>query len=136
MVKPLNILSTFSGSSTDRYVLDCLGIDVNYFSSEIDKFAIQCATKNYPDMTTLGDICKLSYKEGFLYSEKGTFEIGEVDLLVGGSPCQSFSIAGDGTGFDGKSGLFWEFVRLLEETKPKYFFLENVVMKKRVARCY
>ena len=54
----------------------------------------------------------------------------KIDLLIGGSPCQSFSKVGDGSGFDGKSKLFWEFVRLLKETKPKYFLLENVRMKK------
>lgn len=60
----------------------------------------------------------------------GSFNIGHVDLVIGGSPCQSFSVAGDGTGFDGKSGLYWEFVRILEEVKPTHFLLENVVMKK------
>jgi len=51
-------------------------------------------------------------------------------MLIGGSPCQSFSRSGDNTGFDGKSGLFWEYVRILNEVKPTYFLLENVVMKK------
>jgi site-specific DNA-cytosine methylase len=51
--------------------------------------------------------------------------------LIGGSPCQSFSpTISSNTGFDGKSKLFFEYVRLLKELKPKYFFLENVVMKK------
>jgi len=54
----------------------------------------------------------------------------KIDLLIGGSPCQSFSVAGDGTGFDGSSALFFEYVRLLKELKPKYFLLENVRMKK------
>jgi len=55
---------------------------------------------------------------------------GEVNIIFGGSPCQSFSSAGNRTGFDGKSGLFWEYVRILNEVKPKYFLLENVKMKK------
>ena len=55
----------------------------------------------------------------------------KIDLLIGGSPCQSFSNAGNGKGFNGKSGLFWEFVRVLKETNPTYFLLENVMMKKQ-----
>jgi DNA (cytosine-5)-methyltransferase 3A len=54
----------------------------------------------------------------------------KIDLVIGGSPCQSFSRSGDNSGFDGKSGLFWEYIRVLNEIKPKYFLLENVVMKK------
>lgn len=60
----------------------------------------------------------------------GQYDIGPVDLVIGGSPCQSFSTAGDGTGFEGKSGLYWEFDRILKEVQPTYFLLENVVMKK------
>jgi DNA (cytosine-5)-methyltransferase 3A len=59
-----------------------------------------------------------------------TSTLPKIDLVFGGSPCQSFSRSGDGSGFDGKSGLFWEFIRILNEVKPKYFLLENVEMKK------
>jgi DNA (cytosine-5)-methyltransferase 3A len=69
----------------------------------------------------LGDVTKV----------KGS-DLPKIDLLIGGSPCQSFSNAGgEGNGFDGKSGLFWEYVRILKEVEPKYFLLENVIMKKK-----
>lgn len=116
----MNVLSLFDGMSCGQIALDKLGIKVdNYFASEIDKYAIQVAQKNYPNTKQVGDIIEL----------KGD-SLPKIDLLYGGSPCQSFSRAGDGSGFDGKSKLFWEFVRVLKETKPKYFLLENVVMKK------
>jgi DNA (cytosine-5)-methyltransferase 3A len=54
----------------------------------------------------------------------------KVDIIIGGSPCQSFSIAGKQEGFEGKSGLFWEYIRLYKLFKPTYFLLENVTMKK------
>jgi DNA (cytosine-5)-methyltransferase 3A len=92
----------------------------NYFASEIDKHAIKVTQANYPDTIQLGDVTKV----------KGA-ELPKIDLLIGGSPCQGFSFAGKQLNFDDpRSKLFFEFVRLLEETKPKYFLLENVVMKK------
>jgi len=92
---------------------------MRYYASEIEKSAIKIAMKNHPDTIQIGDITKVN---GNNYED--------VDLLIGGSPCQSFSNAGSRTGFDGKSGLFWQFVRVLKEVKPKYFLLENVKMKK------
>lgn len=70
-------------------------------------------------------------KEGFIkYKDK-------IDILIGGSPCQGFSFAGKMLNFnDPRSKLFFEFVRALRETEPKYFLLENVVMKKRISRYY
>ena len=116
----INVLSLFDGMSCGQIALDKLGIKVNnYFASEIDKYAIQVTKHNYPNTKQIGDVTKV----------KGA-DLPRIDLLIGGSPCQSFSNAGDGKGFNGKSGLFWEFVRLLKETKPKYFLLENVLMKK------
>jgi len=115
-----NVLSLFDGMSCGQLALDTLGIKVNnYFASEIDQHAMQIAKKNYPNTKHLGSVVDV----------KGS-DLPRIDLLIGGSPCQSFSNAGDGSGLDGKSKLFWEFVRVLKETKPTYFLLENVKMKK------
>jgi len=116
----MNVLSLFDGMSCGQIALDKLGIKVdNYFASEIDKHAIKVTQSNYPDTKQIGSILEV----------KGV-DLPKIDLLYGGSPCQSFSVAGDGSGFDGKSKLFLEFVRVLKETKPTYFLLENVKMKK------
>ena len=116
----MNVLSLFDGMSCGQIALDRLGIKVdNYFASEIDKHAIKITQKNYPNTIQIGSVTEV----------KGA-DLPKIDLLYGGSPCQSFSRSGDGSGFDGKSKLFWEFVRVLKETNPKYFLLENVVMKK------
>jgi DNA-cytosine methyltransferase len=115
-----NVLSLFDGMSCGQLALDTLGIKVNnYFASEIDPYAIKIAKKNYPNTKHIGSVVDV----------KGT-DLPKIDLLIGGSPCQSFSNAGDRTGMDGKSKLFWEFVRVLKETNPTYFLLENVRMKK------
>jgi len=119
-VRPLTVLGLFDGMSCGQIALDRLSIPVStYYASEIDKYAVSITQKNFPDTVQLGDITSLE-----------TTELPQIDLLMGGSPCQSFSNMGDGTGFDGKSKLFWEFVRILKETKPKYFLFENVVMRK------
>lgn len=119
--KGINVLSLFDGMSCGRIALERAGIKVNnYYASEIDKHAIKVTQHNYPDNIQLGSVTGI----------KGT-DLPHIDLLIGGSPCQSFSNAGSGTGFDGKSGLFYEYVRLLKECKPKYFLLENVKMKKQ-----
>ena len=116
----MNVLSLFDGMSCGMIALDRIGLHVeNYFASEIDEPAIKVSKHNWKDVQHVGDVTKLQAKD-----------LPKIDLLIGGSPCQSFSIAGDGSGFDGKSGLFFEYVRLLEETKPTYFMLENVLMKK------
>jgi site-specific DNA-cytosine methylase len=117
----MNILSCFDGMSCGRIALEKLGIQVdNYYASEIDKHAIQVTKKNYPDTIHVGDVTKV----------KGSDIPVEIDLLIGGSPCQGFSFAGKNLNFDDpRSKLFFEFVRLLKELKPKYFLLENVRMK-------
>lgn len=116
----LNVLSLFDGMSCGQIALDRLGIKVNnYFASEIDKHAIKETMLNFPNTQQIGDVLDI----------KGE-DYPNIDLLIGGSPCQSFSVAGNGSGFDGKSKLFFEFVRILKEVKPKYFLLENVKMRK------
>lgn len=117
----INVLSLFDGMSCGQIALDKLGIKVNnYFASEIDKYAIKVTQTNYPNTIQIGDVTKV----------KGS-DLPKIDLCIGGSPCQGFSFAGKQLNFDDpRSKLFFEFVRLLEETKPKYFLLENVLMKK------
>lgn len=127
----MKILSLFDGISCARLALEKARINVTeYYAAEIDKFAIKCTTENWQDTIQIGSVTDITFKDGKLITATGTYDVGYFDLVVGGSPCQSFSNAGDGTGFDGASGLFYEFVRILREVKPKYFLLENVVMKK------
>mgnify|MGYP003115530517 FL=1 len=117
----MNVLSLFDGMSCGRLALDRLGIKVDkYYASEIDKYAIQVASANYPDTIQIGDVCDV----------KGE-DYPNIDLILGGSPCQGFSFAGHQLAFDDpRSALFFEFVRVLKEVNPKYFLLENVKMKK------
>ena len=117
----MKILSLFDGISCGRIALERAGISVEeYYASEIKEDAIKVSKDNYKDIIHLGDVTKIT---------KDSVG-GGIDLLIGGSPCQSFSNAGNREGFNGKSGLFYEYVRLLKELKPKYFLLENVKMKK------
>jgi DNA (cytosine-5)-methyltransferase 3A len=97
------------------------GIAVDkYYASEIDKYAIKITQKNFPDTIQLGDVKDIKGKD-----------LPEIDLVVAGSPCQGFSFAGKQLAFDDpRSALFFEFIRILREVKPKYFLLENVRMKK------
>lgn len=114
----MRVLSLFDGISCARVALDRAGIPVEvYYASEIDKYAIQIAQKNYPDTIQLGDIVNITKEM-----------VKDIDLIIGGSPCQDLSIAKKGReGLQGsRSGLFYEFVRLVKEIKPKYFILENV----------
>ncbi len=117
----MNVLSLFDGISCGQIALNRAGIPCdNYFASEIDKYAIQVTQHNYPDTKQIGDVTKV----------RGS-DLPNIDLLIGGSPCQGFSFAGKQLNFeDPRSKLFFEYVRILEEVKPKYFLLENVRMKK------
>lgn len=121
MKNPINVLSLFDGMSCGRIALERSGIPVNkYYASEIDKYAIQVTKKNYPDTIHIGDV-----------EDVACFGMENIDLLIGGSPCQGFSFAGKQLNFDDpRSKLFFEFVRIKNEFMPKYFFLENVKMKK------
>src|SRR5574344_1197744 len=123
----MNILSLFDGISCGQVALESAGIVIdNYYDCEIDKYAIQVTQKNYPNTIQLGDVTKIDF----------TPFIGKIDLLIGGSPCQSLSITQSQTreNLDGKSKLFFEFVRALETIKPKYFLLENVASMKDECR--
>jgi DNA-cytosine methyltransferase len=138
----MNVLSLFDGMSCGQQALDRNGIKVdNYFASEIDKYAITVTMANYPKTKQLGSVVDVD-----------GYSLPKIDLLIGGSPCQSFSFAGkrkgmatkdeqeiltldhylqlksEGFEFEGQSYLFWEYMRLMYECKPKYFLLENVMM--------
>jgi len=138
----MNVLSLFDGMSCGQQALERAGIKVeNYFASEIDKYAMQVTMANYPNTIQLGSVVNVD-----------GYSLPKIDILIGGSPCQSFSFAGkrkgmstkdeqeiltlehylelkaEGFEFEGQSYLFWEYMRLLNETKPKYFLLENVMM--------
>ncbi|MFY8160281.1 MAG: DNA (cytosine-5-)-methyltransferase [Candidatus Kapaibacteriota bacterium] len=116
-----NVLSLFDGMSCGQIALNRAGIKYeNYFASEIDKYAITVTQANFPNTIQLGDIRNIKASD-----------LPKIDLLIGGSPCQGFSFAGKQLNFeDERSKLFFEYVRLLNELKPKYFLLENVKMKK------
>lgn len=119
-----NVLSLFDGISCGQLALDRVGISVGqYYASEIDKHAISITQRSFPNTIQLGSVCDVNGAD-----------LPPIDLLFGGSPCQSFSSVGKGEGFQGKSGLFWEFVRVLEEVRAVnpdvLFLLENVVMKR------
>lgn len=143
------VLSLFDGMSCGQIALKELGAHVErYYASEVDKFAIAQTQLNFPDTVQLGDVRNIDARK-----------LGHVDLLLGGSPCQSFSFAGKRAGmstkqneeiytldrylelkqagfeFEGQSYLFWEYIRILHElreTNPNVFFLlENVEMGKK-----
>ncbi len=118
--KSLNVLSLFDGVSSGRIALERAGIPVErYYASEIDKHAIKVTMANYPDTIQLGDVRNVHAKD-----------LPHIDMIIGGSPCTGFSFAGKQLNFnDPQSKLFFEYVRLLKEIKPKYFLLENVRMK-------
>jgi site-specific DNA-cytosine methylase len=117
----MNVLGLFDGMSCGQIALNRAGIKYDkYFASEIDKYAIEVTQHNYPETIQIGDVLNV----------KGS-DLPKIDLIIGGSPCQGFSFAGKRLNFeDPRSKLFFEFVRLRDELKPKYFLLENVKMKK------
>ena len=119
--KGITVLRLFDGISCGQIALERSGIKVDkYYASEIDKYAIKITAKNYPNTVQLGDVSYINAND-----------LPKIDLLIGGSPCQDLSnykyYKKDVKGLDGsKSGLFYHYVRLLKELKPKYFLLENV----------
>lgn len=125
------VLSLFDGMSCGRIALERAGIEVTkYFASEVDKNAIKVSKSNWDDVIHVGDVTKVRFANGVLYTENGEYDVGDIDLLIAGSPCQGFSFAGGKLAFnDPRSSLYFEFTRLLKETKAKKFFLENVRMK-------
>ena len=150
------VLSLFDGMSCARLALDKIGLRVDkYIASEVKKFAISHTLEKFPNTIMCGDVTKLHYHKGkkTLYANCKRIEkdgvivrwdcrkatpihVGKIDLLIGGSPCQQFSHAFSFSknplkGLKGKdSKLFYEYLRLLKEIKPRYFLLENVKMTK------
>ena len=131
----MKVLSLFDGMSCGQLALQRLGIEVDkYYASEIDKYAIQVTQANFPNTIQIGDVKAVKPED-----------YADVDLIICGSPCQGFSFAGKQLAFDDpRSALFFEFIRILKQVKPKYFLLENVRMKKefieiisqQVSECY
>lgn len=117
----MNVLSLFDGISCGQLALIRAGFkNFIYYASEIDKNSINVTQYNFPNTIQLGDVRNVN-----------SSLLPKIELLIGGSPCQGFSFSGKQLNFeDERSKLFFEFERILRETKPKYFLLENVIMKK------
>ena len=128
----MKVLSLCDGMSCGHIALDRVGIKVEqYFAAEIKDIAIKVTKDNHPNTIHIGDVNKISFKDGVLYTEKGEFNVGHIDLVMFGSPCQTFSIAipkEQRIGLENleKSGLFYQCNRVLREVNPKYFLMENV----------
>lgn len=118
------IFSAFDGISVACLALLRAGINVEYYAAEVDPYAIKVSQLNFPDIIQLGDIRNI----------RGA-DLPAIDLLIGGSPCQNLSSLGTGKGLEGQqSKLFFEYLRLLNELKPKYFILENVASMSKKER--
>lgn len=122
----MKVLSLFDGISCAKVALERAGIPVEaYYASEVEPNAIAISKKNHPDIIHMGDITTLRAKN-----------VGQIDLMIGGSPCQDLSAAKQNRkGLEGdRSKLFFEYVRLLEEVKPTWWILENVASMTRESR--
>ena len=132
----MKVLSLCDGMSIAHIALDRIGMHVDkYYAAEIKDVAIKVTKENYPDTIHIGDVNKVRYKGGILYTENGNYNVGKIDLMVFGSPCQSFSIAMKtdmrvGLKDKTRSGLFLECYRILQEVQPTWFLLENVASMK------
>lgn len=132
----MKVLSLCDGMSIAHIALDRIGMHVDkYYAAEIKDIAIKVTKNNYPDTIHIGDVNKVRYEGGILYTENGNYNVGHIDLMVFGSPCQSFSIAMKtdmrvGLKDKTRSGLFLECYRILQEVQPTWFLLENVASMK------
>jgi DNA-cytosine methyltransferase len=115
--RPINVLSCFDGISAGQVALERAGIKVaNYYASEIDPYAIKITQKNYPNTIQLGDI-----------ENWESWDLPHIDLLIGGFPCQPYSISGKGLGIDDLRGqLIYPMLKLVEKHNPNDVMLENV----------
>jgi len=143
-----NVLSLFDGMACAKQALDKANIKYdNYYASEVDKAAVKFTSAKHPSIIHLGDVRLID-----------TSKLPPIKIIFGGSPCQSFSMAGKMKGmatkceleittleqylelkeqnfeFEGQSYLFWEYIRILRDVKPQYFMLENVEMVKKWER--
>ena len=127
-MKGLRVLSLFDGISCGRVALERAGIPVeSYEAYEIEPHAIEVSKKNYPNIIHYGDVTTANFN---IHKN--------IDLLMGGSPCQGLSNAnvylkdGEyGVQGTGVSSLFWYYVAALRNVKPKYFFFENVASMRK-----
>ena len=132
----MKVLSLCDGMSIAHIALDKIGMHVDkYYAAEVKPIALKVTKDNYPDTIHIGDVNKVRYKGGILYTENGNYNVGHIDLMVFGSPCQSFSIAMKtdmrvGLKDKTRSGLFLECYRILQEVQPTWFLLENVASMK------
>lgn len=119
----LRVLSLFDGIACGMQAFKELGIPIDvYYASEIEKNAIKVAEANHPEIIEIGDITRINFND----------YIGKVDIIIGGSPCQGFSVCGKQLAFlDERSALIKYFFEAVKIIKPKYFLLENVVMQKK-----
>ena len=111
----MRYLSLFSGIEAASVAWGPLGWEPVAFA-EIDEFPSALLAERCPEVPNVGDVTKMNWKK---YR-------GKVDLVVGGSPCQSFSIAGKRKGLQGESGLMYEYIRAVREVRPRWFLWENV----------
>lgn len=114
----MRYLSLFSGIEAASVACNGMGWEAMAFA-EIDPFPSAVLAKRFPGVPNLGDVTKVNWRS-FVKN------CGRPDLVVGGSPCQSFSIAGTRTGLEGASGLMWEYVRAVREVRPDWILWENV----------
>lgn len=132
----LKVLSLCDGMSCGQIGFEKAGIIIDkYYASEIKQVGIKVTKDNYPNTIHIGDLTKIKYENGILKTEIGNFKE-EFDIVIFGSPCQTFSIACKtdkriGLEDDMKSGLFFECHRILEEVNPKYFLMENVASMRK-----
>lgn len=115
---PIRYVSLFSGVEAATVAWEPLGWEPMAFS-EIEPFPCQVLKERFPDVPNLGDITKIDWRS--FYAENG-----RPDLVVGGSPCQSFSIAGGRDSLEGESRLMFEFIRAADELRPRWVVWENV----------
>lgn len=111
----MKYISLFSGIEAATVAWEPLGWEPVRFA-EFDEFPSAVLAERYPEVPNVGDVTKVNWKK---YR-------GKVDLVVGGSPCQSFSIAGKREGLQGESGLMFEYIRAVREVRPRWFLWENV----------
>lgn len=134
--KGLTVLSLCDGMSCGRIALERAGFKVKkYYASEIKDIGIKVAQENYPDIIHIGDVNKVLYENHILKTESGNYAVPQIDLVIFGSPCQTFSIAIPTEKRVGlknleKSGLFYQCNRILKEVNPTYFLMENVASMK------
>lgn len=138
-MKKLVVVSLCDGISIGRLALENLGYEVEYYRSEIKEIANKVAMDNFPDSHNLGDVTKVKYKNKILYGEFGVYKVPHVDIVMFGSPCNSFSISMKTEGRIGlndpiRSGLFYECHRIMKEINAPHVFLENVASMKNSDR--